>query len=235
LDAAILVASFHYQCAQYDTLRPLTFGANPKIRNETREREHLREMSLSALEKIIENAEGPKPQLNGDIQQGARFWKRGFPFRRRRPSQSPAQPQQQRQDDHPGANHFSHHAHHPRSPRKVSVIEPQPKTDNRKPGKTFKPNRSVTFEARNHFTMGPQQNCLHQSLHGMSLNGADYQPPKRGDSLRSEWRASFVAKKAKGNKGHAESARLLRMIGLDTPTPSLFLQGRLTFSRSTCY
>jgi hypothetical protein len=238
LDAAILLASFHYQCAQYDTLRPLTFGANPKIRNETREREHLHEMSLSALEKIIEKAEGPKPQLTGDLRQGARFWKRMFLLRprRQRRSQPPSPPPQQQQQDHPGANHFPHHAPHPSPRNGGSVTDPQPK-DSKRSSKTFKPNRSVTFEARNHFTLGPQQNCLHQSRSGISVHGgAGYQPPPtRSDSLRSEWRASFVAEKAKGHQGHAQSARLLRMIGLDTPTPSLFLQGRSTFFQSACY
>jgi hypothetical protein len=42
LDSAICLASFHYQCHQYDDIRPLTFGANPKVRNETRERERIK-------------------------------------------------------------------------------------------------------------------------------------------------------------------------------------------------
>jgi hypothetical protein len=44
LDSAICLASFHYQCKQYDEIRPLTFGANPNIRNETRERERVEEL-----------------------------------------------------------------------------------------------------------------------------------------------------------------------------------------------
>lgn len=61
LDSAICLASFHYQCNQYDDRRPLAFGANPKVRNETRERERMKEQmqiqrdTISVCEQDIAN------------------------------------------------------------------------------------------------------------------------------------------------------------------------------------
>lgn len=45
MDSAICLAAFHYQCAQYDDRRPLAFGDNPKVRNETRERERIKQQA----------------------------------------------------------------------------------------------------------------------------------------------------------------------------------------------
>ncbi|CAJ1916362.1 unnamed protein product [Cylindrotheca closterium] len=47
LDSAIVLAAFHYQAKQYDDRRPLAFGANPKVRNETRDRERLKQRMVT--------------------------------------------------------------------------------------------------------------------------------------------------------------------------------------------
>jgi hypothetical protein len=57
LDSAICLASFHYQCHQYDDLRPLTFGRNPKSYNETRERDRLQTTTLEETEILIQEVE----------------------------------------------------------------------------------------------------------------------------------------------------------------------------------
>jgi hypothetical protein len=53
LDSAICLASFHYQCREYDDRRPLSFGSLPKIKNETRERE--RRVAEKTIRKSIQN------------------------------------------------------------------------------------------------------------------------------------------------------------------------------------
>ena len=57
LDGAVCLASFHYQCDQYSDIRPPSFGANPNVRNETRERERLRKQTLHETVKMIVKAE----------------------------------------------------------------------------------------------------------------------------------------------------------------------------------
>jgi hypothetical protein len=63
LDSAICLASFHYQSNQYQNLRPLTFGANPQIRNETRERERKHERCMEQTKAIVERSESKKGSL----------------------------------------------------------------------------------------------------------------------------------------------------------------------------
>jgi hypothetical protein len=53
LDSAVCLASFHYQCDQYKDRRPLSFGANARVYNVTRERERLRKQDEEQTEKIL--------------------------------------------------------------------------------------------------------------------------------------------------------------------------------------
>ena len=53
MDSAICLASFHYQCQQYDSSRPPTFGRTPNIFNETRERERHQSQTLEDTQSLI--------------------------------------------------------------------------------------------------------------------------------------------------------------------------------------
>jgi hypothetical protein len=67
LDSAIVLATFHYQCRQYDDIRPLTFGANPKVRNETRERERIKSIRRDKLI-VSEQDMAKKPRIQWPFQ-----------------------------------------------------------------------------------------------------------------------------------------------------------------------
>ena len=77
LDSAICLASFHYQSTQYDNQRPLTFGANPHIRNETRERE--RKKLEDSIRKSTINI---CTQHDTDTAEKKRKWR--LPFKRKK-------------------------------------------------------------------------------------------------------------------------------------------------------
>jgi hypothetical protein len=53
LDSAVCLASFHYQCDQYKDRRPLSFGANARVYNVTRERERLRKQDEEHTGKVL--------------------------------------------------------------------------------------------------------------------------------------------------------------------------------------
>ena len=53
LDVGVNLAAFHYQCRQYEDVRPPSFGKHPYLRNLTRERERTQQMTQEELEESI--------------------------------------------------------------------------------------------------------------------------------------------------------------------------------------
>jgi hypothetical protein len=165
LDSAICLSSFHYQCQQYDDVRPLTFGAheNDKMENQTRERERLKRQTLEECEMLVQEA-AEKSQKGG-------FFQRLF-FR---------------------------------TPKVNSPTTTPSEYTTATPVKTFKVHRKQAEQEQNYFAH--PKNGLHRSQRG-----------PEDQSSRKAWRAGF----ASGKKVRA--TRTLRLTGLDTTVPSLFLQ-----------
>lgn len=158
LDSAICLAAFHYQCGQYDERRPLSFGANSRARNETRERERIR-AEASIRNDVITVCTNDAAKKS--------FFRR--PFQRRKAGTS-----------------FLH---------SQSTIA----------SKTLQPNNNTVSERVSvRFTNMSKLNS------GSTIQKVD----------RSKWRASFAA----GRFSEQGGSRLLKLTGLETTTPSLFLQ-----------
>ena len=51
------LAAYHYQCQQYQKVRPPSFGKNPQVRNMTRERERMQQKTAEELKASLEEQE----------------------------------------------------------------------------------------------------------------------------------------------------------------------------------
>jgi len=81
LDVATLMSAFHYQSRQYDSYRPPAFGHHNKLRNVTRERERVNEMTEDeTVEQLMEELEEKEQQDS----RYKRSWKKFF-LRRKSP------------------------------------------------------------------------------------------------------------------------------------------------------
>jgi hypothetical protein len=76
LDVGINMASYHYQCKQYDDIRPPSFGKNAKLRNLTREREREEKMNMQKLQSTLDVAMEQSKQEKR--QEKMRFYERLF-------------------------------------------------------------------------------------------------------------------------------------------------------------
>lgn len=54
LDVGMNLAAYHYQCQQYQRVRPPCFGKNPQVKNMTRERERMQQMTAEELKASLE-------------------------------------------------------------------------------------------------------------------------------------------------------------------------------------
>lgn len=87
LDVGMNIAAYHYQCLQYQKVRPPTFGKNTTIRNLTRERERQEQMSHEEMKaKLLEQEEEERKQNMVDERNRFVIWRERQRRRRRQRS-----------------------------------------------------------------------------------------------------------------------------------------------------
>jgi hypothetical protein len=209
VDSAVCLASFHYQCDHYTEQRPLTFGNHPALRNETRERERQREQTMSGVEEWIDQNETNKAQ---ELQQQQQQQQNEL---EQKEQQIQIQKQRRR-----GGGFFRWFVKKPpkasTTSKRPTLLAPTNDTIPKPPvAKAFKPNR----------------NERSSSIKKPSSNDRTNSNSNKKPSSKA-WRTSF-AHHGGGNittdddtmeEDTPTKRNLLQLTGLESPTPSLFLQ-----------
>jgi TolA-binding protein len=221
VDSAVCLASFHYQCDHYTEQRPLTFGNHPALRNDTRERERQREQTLSGVEEWIDqHDETNKAQELQQQQQNELELEQ---------NEQQIQIQTQQKQRRRGGGIFRWFVKKPpkasttRSKERPTLLAPTNDTVPRPPvAKAFKPiNRN-------------ERTTSNEKPFSKDRTNTNTKPSSKA------WRTSFAHHGGSGNKttndlnddndNEDEDTRnttkrnLLQLTGLESPTPSLFLQ-----------